>query len=263
MDQHPIPRQITTFEFKLIGFLTIKQFVYLVIFVALGLAVYALTPIPVLNVMLGVLTAAIGAAFAFIPINDRPMEVWIRNLIKRLTSPTQYGFQKQNKPISFLQDTVFGRDSHQVSAHIDSQKKLSSYLRKNAPTPTANKKQTINNLLLKPTINKQPRIANLQAGGQSSISSQVKHPFLTGVVKNHRLTPLGGILIYVKKNVKTEPIRILKSNAHGVFLSHNPLPPGEYFFEAKDPKQSYFFDTMKIKIDNENKPLEIVSKELI
>ena len=75
MDQHPIPRQITTFEFKLVGFLTIKQFVYLVIFVALGLAIYGLTPIPVLNVMLGVLTASIGAAFAFIPINDRPMEV--------------------------------------------------------------------------------------------------------------------------------------------------------------------------------------------
>ena len=73
MDQHPIPIQITTFEFKLIGFLTIKQFIYLVIFVALGLLVYGLTPVPVLNVIFGIIVACIGAAFAFIPINDRPM----------------------------------------------------------------------------------------------------------------------------------------------------------------------------------------------
>jgi len=261
MDQHPIPRQITTFEFKLIGFLTIKQFIYLVIFVALGLAIYGLTPIPVLNVMFGVLTASIGAAFAFIPINDRPMEVWIRNLIKRLTSPTHFGFQKQNKPISFLQDAVFSSDPHQITAHIDSQKKLGSYLGKNSPTFSVNKKQNINELLLNPLSNltKKPTINN-----QSSTSSQVKHPFLTGTVKNHKFTPLGGILIYVKKSADTEPIRILKSNAHGVFLSYNPMPQGEYFFEVKDPKQTHLFDTMKFKVeDQNNQPLEIYSKELI
>jgi len=272
MDQHPIPRQITTFEFKLIGFLTIKQFIYLVIFVALGLAVYGLTPVPILNVMFGVLTAAIGVAFAFIPINDRPMEVWIKNLIKRLTSPTQYSFQKQNKPISFLQDITFSSDPRQVTAHIDSQKKLGSYLGKNPSTPVVNKKQNINELLLNPlslltkksTINNRSPVANPPAGGQSPISSPVKHPFLTGIVNNHKLTPLGGILIYVKKSVDAEPIRILKSNAHGVFLSYNPLSQGEYFFEVKDPKQIYLFDTMKFKVGSENnQPLEIHSKELI
>ncbi|MFH0979814.1 MAG: PrgI family protein [Candidatus Roizmanbacteria bacterium] len=262
MDQHPVPRQITTFEFKLIGFLTIKQFIYLVIFVALGLAVYGLTPIPILNVMFGVLTAAIGAAFAFIPINDRPMEVWIRNLIKRLASPTQYSFQKQNKPVSFLQDNAFDFDPHQVTAHVDSQKKLKNYLGKNALATSANKKQIINDLLLKPIGPPSSKVKTKPSITSSSSSNQ-KNPFLSGIVKNHKLTPLGGVLIYVKKNVNSEPIRILKSNAHGVFLSYNVLPPGEYFFEAKDPKQSYFFDTIKIKINNENRSLEIVSKELI
>lgn len=271
MDQHPVPRQITTFEFKLVGFLTIKQFIYLVIFVALGLAIYALTPIPVLNVMLGILTAAIGAAFAFIPINDRPMEVWIRNLVKRLTSPTQYGFQKQNKPVSFLQNTIFTSDPHQVTTHIDSQKKLSSYLGKNARAPTTNKKQNINELLLNPLslLTKKPlsAINNQQLTmkqSQHEKNQSVKHPFLTGMVKNHKFTPLGGVLIYVKKNVNAEPIRILKSNVHGVFLSYNPLSPGEYFFEAKDPKQIYLFDTIKLKVENtNNNPVEILSRELI
>ena len=272
MDQHPIPRQITTFEFKLIGFLTIKQFVYLVIFVGLGLAIYGLTPIPVLNIVLGLLTGSVGAAFAFIPVNDRPMEVWVRNLIKRLTSPTQYGFQKQNKPVGFLQGLDHTNDPHQVANHIDSQKKLNSYLSsKTGPPSGDNKKQAINNLLNNPLsfLSKKPVIKNSQspaANNQAlnSPSFSPKRPFLTGVVKNHKLTPLGGVLIYVKKETGSEPIRILKSNLHGVFLSYNPLPPGEYFFESKDPKQGYFFDTMKVKVENtNNNPVEILSKELI
>src|SRR5438270_526220 len=32
MEQHAIPRQITSFEFKLIGFMTLKQFLYLLVF---------------------------------------------------------------------------------------------------------------------------------------------------------------------------------------------------------------------------------------
>ena len=75
---------------------------------------------------------------------------------------------------------------------------------------------------------------------------------------------MGSILIYVKKTSEGEPIRILKSNAHGIFLSYNPLPQGEYFFEAKDPKKAYFFDTIKLKIENiNNNPIELKSKELI
>lgn len=269
MDQHPIPRQITTFEFKLIGFLTIKQFIYLIVFVSLGLAVYALTPIPFLNYLLGILTGSIGLAFAFVPINDRPMEVWVKNLIKRLTSPTQYTYKKNNPPIKALQDSTFQSNPQQLSAHIDSQKKLNSYLSKNTPQePINNKKQSINNLLANPLdyLIKKPVPKTIPS--QKSIPNQqpktINHPFITGVVKNNKKTPLGGILIYIKKDKESPPIRILKSNHHGVFLSYHPIPAGEYLFEIKDPKQIYLFDTMKIRIENENNsPIEIKSKELI
>src|SRR5450830_869986 len=52
MEQHAIPRQITTFEFKLIGFLTIKQFIYLLIFIPIGLLIFYTFPIPILNFFL-------------------------------------------------------------------------------------------------------------------------------------------------------------------------------------------------------------------
>ncbi len=71
------------------------------------------------------------------------------------------------------------------------------------------------------------------------------------------------MLIYVKDE-KGNILRLLKTNPHGIFATFNPLPAGEYIFEVKDPKNTYNFDTMKIKIEDTNpKPIEIFSKELL
>ena len=271
MEQHPIPRQITTFEFKLIGFLTIKQFIYLVVSIPIGLLIIYTFPIPILNFFLGIIVVLIGVAFAFVPINDRPMEIWIRNLIKRLTSPTQYFFKKQNPAIYFLKNLVFTDDPHRVMSHIDSQQKLSKYLSNKTPADNQNKKQEISNLfsdsfsslLGKKTLrtNNSSPITNNQS---PIIQTSVKTPFLSGLVKNYRQTALTGILVYIKKGLDNDPIRILKTNSHGVFATYNPLPPSDYFFEIKDPKGNFFFDTMKIKVENINeKPVEIMSKEMM
>lgn len=270
MDQHPIPRQITSFEFKLIGFLTIKQFIYLVIFIPLGFIVYTIFPVPLLNILLGIVIGAVGAALAFLPINDRPLDVWMRNLFKRLTSPTQYVYHKQNQPLYFLENLYFATDPHRVFAHIESQEKLAAYLAsKNPKNQPATKKQTINQLFQTPTSALSPlkptKIASLPLSTPPSPiqSSSPKKPFFTGLVKNHKLIPLSGILIYVKDKTGAV-LRLLKTNPHGVFATFNPLPEGEYNFEIKDPNGTYFFDTMKIKIEAENqKPLEFFSKELL
>lgn len=271
MDQHPIPRQITTFEFKLIGFLTIKQFVYLVISVPIGVIIFYTFPVPILNIFLGIVVALIGVAFAFIPINDRPMEVWIRNLIKRLSSPTQYLYKKQNSAIYFLKSLVFPDDPHRIMSHIDSQQKLSKYLNNKTFPDNQNKKQEISNLftgsfssLLGKKNNSQSSTVKVPPSIINHQSSNIKAPFLTGLIKNHRQIPLAGILVYIKKEPASEPIRILKTNSHGIFVTYNPLPAFDYFFETKDPKGNFFFDTIKVKVENENvKPIEIMSKELI
>jgi len=271
---HPIPRQITTFEFKLIGFLTLKQFIYLVIFIPAGYLAYALFPLPLLNILVGIMVGGIGFALAFVPVNDRPLEIWIRNLIKRLTSPTQYFYKKQNQPLYFLQDLFFVADPHRVIAHIQSQKMLNQYLAQKQPQPnqTLNqKKQQINQLLSSPpsllAIKKQKPVA--KSSSPQAINnpipspSSLKKPFLTGVVKNNKMIPLSGILIYIKDQ-SGKVLRLLKTNPHGVFATFNPLAAGEYLFELKDPQGGYFFDTMKLKVESKNqKPLEFFSKELL
>lgn len=284
MEQHAIPRQITTFEFKLIGFLTIKQFIYLIVFIPIGFIVYYIFPVPLLNILLGIITGGFGFAFAFLPVNDRPLEVWIRNFFKRLISPTQYLYHKGNQPLYFLKNLVFVSDPHRVIAHVEAQEKLSSYLAaKKPPTTSPQKKHGVNNLfqmatsalsekpLSKPeashpkgdqNIPETQKIAPQSSNVQPPTSSP-KRPFFTGVVKNHKLIPIPGVLIYMKDE-KGTVLRLLKSNPHGVFATFNPVPPGEYQFEVKDTNNSYFFDTMKINISDANtRPLEIYSKELL
>ncbi len=290
MEQHPIPRQITSFEFKLIGFMTLKQFLYLVIFAPLGYIASVIFPLPFVNVLVGLAVAALGVALAFLPINDRPLDIWIRNIWKRLNSPTQFTYHKHNQPIALLQNLYFVSDPHHVMAHIESQQMLAAYLEKTKQTiqPTPKKKQVqnaFNNLQQVNVVAAPPLVSAQMAPFQTAqqiaqaYSSPVadkaeqkiapppvqgEHkPFFIGTVKNGKRIVLPGILIYVK-NTQNIPVRLLKTNQHGIFATFNPLPAGEYTFEIKDPKSSYLFDTMKIAIQNTNtNSIEFYSKELL
>ena len=288
MEQHAIPRQITSFEFKLIGFMTLKQFLYLVVFTPIGYIVYLAIPIPLINILFGLSVAAIGVALAFLPINDRPLDIWIRNIWKRLNSPTQFTYHKHNQPIALLQNLYFVSDPHHVIAHIESQQMLAAYLEKTKQTiqPNPQKKQiqqafqspfTAKAAALPPSIyNEHPQSVSqtVQSFNTPVIpqnipikapqSPQKVHaPFFIGTVKNGKRIPLPGILLYVK-NSQNVSVRLLKTNEHGIFATFNPLPSGEYTFEIKDSKGSYIFDTMKITIQDINtKSIEFYSKELL
>lgn len=262
MEQHPIPRQITTFEFKLIGFMTLKQFLYLVIFVPLGFIVFRLFPIPILNILLALILVIFGLALAFFPINDRPLEIWVRNFIKRLSSPTQYFFHKHNPPIKIFDQLYFISDPHKIMTHIESQQKLTAYLTRTNKTtkpakfvdmaviPQSQTEEKISSVT--PTVQQQPVEAVLPS-----------KPFLIGEIKNNKKIPLPGVLIYIKDETNS-PVRLLKTNPHGIFATYSPLTPKEYLFEIKDPKEIYFFDTIRIKVEGPSvRPLEFYSKEML
>ncbi|MEO6508841.1 MAG: PrgI family protein [Patescibacteria group bacterium] len=297
MEQHPIPRQITTFEFKLIGFMTLKQFLYLLVATPTAFIVFKLFPIPIINFFLGLCVIGLGVALAFLPVNERPLDVWLRNLIKRLNSPTQYVYHKHNSPLYFLEDLYFVSDPHKVLSHIESREKLAAYLEKTQPKQAPHPKKSQINALLKaptsqvrpqPTLQTQPvsqstqHLVTVSSSGevtsapipQQNQSTQTAaaavpppnvphHAFFTGVVKNNKKIPLPGILVYVK-DTTDKPIRLLKTNPHGIFATYNALPDGEYKFEIKDPNGGYNFDTMNMHVPNpENRPYEFYSKELM
>ena len=96
MDNHAVPRQITTFEFKLLGFFTVKQGIYLAITTGLTVITYFLIPVPILNIFAALLVGAFGTLTSLYRYNDRSMDVWIKNVAISLLKPSQYYFHKNN-----------------------------------------------------------------------------------------------------------------------------------------------------------------------
>jgi len=280
MERHPIPRQITTFEFKLIGFLTLKQFLYLIAFILVGAVLFFIFPIPIINVVMAVGTALIGVVLAFVPIYNRPADQVFKDFINAIRSPTQFVYKKDNQPIYFLDKLVFAGNPHILVSHIKSNEKLTTYLQKKPVTGDGEKNAKIHHLLSKPSLSlhlpfnkKSPPPASSQSVLKTPPTSSppkaapaplsTHKPFLIGVVKNNRKISLPGILIYIKDD-QGKIVRLLKTNPHGSFATFQPLPPANYLVEAKDPSGSYFFDTMNLSVtDNQLKKLEFISKEML
>ncbi|HSD98919.1 MAG TPA: PrgI family protein, partial [Patescibacteria group bacterium] len=74
MDNHPIPQDVTGFQFRLIGDMTIKQFAYLTAGVVLAWICLSLPVLFFLKLPLVVFFGGTGVIFAFIPIAGRPAD---------------------------------------------------------------------------------------------------------------------------------------------------------------------------------------------
>lgn len=95
MENHPIPQDVTGFKFKLIGSVTVKQFLYILGGGILAVVVFILPINILIRLPLSLFFGAIGAALAFIPIEGRPMDIMIKNFLKALPSENQYIYRKK------------------------------------------------------------------------------------------------------------------------------------------------------------------------
>jgi hypothetical protein len=128
MDNHPIPQDITGFEFKLIGDMTIKQFAYVGSGVVTGLILYASPLLILIKVPLALIFVGIGAAFAFVPIEGRPMDLMLKNFFKAIFSPTQYVYRKTGGQL-FAQSSTSSTELSPASKIAEfSEKQLRDFL---------------------------------------------------------------------------------------------------------------------------------------
>lgn len=138
MDQHPVPRNITGFKFQLIGSMTLKQFSYLLVGLFFAFMFYN-SPISIFRFPMTLLAAAAGGAFAFLPIQERPLEVWLMNFVRSVYQPTQFVWKKSPQiPDFFLVKTVsqkqIKKDSSRVEEQrMDARQKLDRYLQTTTP----------------------------------------------------------------------------------------------------------------------------------
>lgn len=85
--QHPVPQNIMSVEFKLIGELTIKQFAYVGVGAVMAYLSYASGIAFLWKWLFVFLFAGLGLGMAFVPLQDRGLDIWIRSFIKALLNP--------------------------------------------------------------------------------------------------------------------------------------------------------------------------------
>jgi len=95
MENHPIPQDVTGFKFRLIGSMTVKQFLYLLAAGALCGLVFILPISFLIKWPIIITIASIGAGFAFVPVEGRPMDVMLVNFLKALPAENRYIFHKK------------------------------------------------------------------------------------------------------------------------------------------------------------------------
>lgn len=102
MEQHPVPQQISAYEFRLVGDMTLKQFFQLAAGALIALLIYSTNLHPFIKWPLIIFFSLSGAALAFLPFQGRPLEKWIVAFFKSIYSPTLYFWKRDEKPQRFF-----------------------------------------------------------------------------------------------------------------------------------------------------------------
>lgn len=103
MQQHPIPQNVTQYQFRLVGDMTLKQFLELSSGLLLAYLFFASNLIFIFKWPLILLSILFGVGLAFFPIEDRPLDQWILNFLHSIYTPTRFTWRKTNRiPRLFL-----------------------------------------------------------------------------------------------------------------------------------------------------------------
>ncbi|GAB4026345.1 MAG: hypothetical protein Fur0011_1710 [Candidatus Microgenomates bacterium] len=97
MNQHPVPQNVTQYQFRLVGDMTLKQFLELAGGIVLAVLFYSSNLIFIFKWPLVLLSVFFGIALAFFPIEDRPLDQWIINFFNAIYKPTRFTWKKTNK----------------------------------------------------------------------------------------------------------------------------------------------------------------------
>jgi len=102
-EQHAVPQNISSYQFHLVGDMTLKQFLELGGGVLVGVVIYALGLPGIIKWPLILISTGFGAALAFVPFEERPLEQWLFAFFRSIYSPTLFHWEK-NENIKYFQE---------------------------------------------------------------------------------------------------------------------------------------------------------------
>lgn len=86
--------------------MTLKQFLQVAGGVVVGLLIYATGLPAIIKWPLIIISVAIGAALAFLPFEERPLEQWVIAFFRSIYSPTLYYWKRGSQPELFQPETA-------------------------------------------------------------------------------------------------------------------------------------------------------------
>ena len=102
MQDHPVPQNVTSYQFRLVGNMTLKQFLELGIGLFLAYVVYLTNLYFFIKWPLVLLSILLGVGLAWFPVEERPLDQWIISFLKAIYRPTRFTWKKTvAKPIVF------------------------------------------------------------------------------------------------------------------------------------------------------------------
>ncbi|MDO8487146.1 MAG: PrgI family protein [Candidatus Curtissbacteria bacterium] len=171
MNQHPVPQHIASFEFKLFGNLTIRQFVALSIPMSVAALIFFSPGPTIIRFPFSIFFAGLGLFAALVPVQGRPFDKWVVAFTRAILSPTQRVWVKEAKIPQFL-NIIINQPKHpneppQPITFQDRQR-LSQYLRslpKSTVSPLdVREQQAIEKLGLVPPVQGLPSEALAKEG---------------------------------------------------------------------------------------------------
>lgn len=148
MEQHPVPQQISAYEFRLVGDMTLKQFAQVAIGCLIALAFYA-SKLPFYFKWPAIIVSGVsGVLMAFVPFQERPLQTWIIAFFKAVYSPTQFLWKKKAKKPEFLvfKPTPQVKKAAPTPQVVAGKQKLTEYLATLPSQPTPLDQQEVKRL---------------------------------------------------------------------------------------------------------------------
>lgn len=284
IQQHPLPQDISSYRFRLIGDMTIKQFASLGISIVLAIIVYSL-PLPFFfKYPLSFVLLCLGVGMAFVPVQGRSLDVWILAFIKSIYSPTQYTWKRTEEVTA---DTIIPTgQGNAVQAQTNARIEISKDITSSAPAPSVSlppaevittttavttpqppeptkpeEIPTASVVSVPAPVITTPKPILAPPSPQTTAPTGLPIPFtpstpntLVGLTLNPEGKILDGVMVEIQKNGLT--YRATKSNKLGQFMFARPLESGTYQILAE--KEGFTFAPYSLELTGEIiRPLKI------
>lgn len=99
MIEHPIPQNISSYQFHLVGDMTLKQFLELAGGVLLAWLIWSAALPSIIKWPLCIFVAISGFAMAFLPVEERPLDQWVIAFFTAIYRPTLFTWKKTKSDI--------------------------------------------------------------------------------------------------------------------------------------------------------------------